>query len=268
MKIINVILILSTLIVGLILYPQFPAQMPMHWNALGQIDGYMPKNAALLFMPILMILMYTSFQIFPNFDPKKDKYKLFRPEWEIMQTGLIGFFTYVHFMILYLSLNPGVAMMPLMFIGLGVLFILMGNYMSKIRQNYFIGIKVPWTLASEDNWNKTHRFASWCFVTAGILTLIEAYFIWYAPFVIFGSIMLSTCLPMIYSFLLYKNAADKMKYVYAGILVIILGLAALRMFAGEDDWICVRTPAADGSVEARWVKHGAPSAPMPTTPCR
>lgn len=259
MKIINAILILSTLIVGALLYPQLPEQMPMHWNALGKIDGYMPKNMALLFMPVLMIVMYISFRIFPDFDPKKEKYKLFAREWNIMQTALIGFFTYMHFMIIYLTLNPGVSMMPLMFIGLGTLFILMGNYMSKIRQNYFIGIKVPWTLSSEDNWNKTHRFASWCFVGAGILTLIEAYFIWYAPAVIFGSIILAAFLPIVYSFLLYKKAIHQMKYVYLGILLVIAGIILLRGMTPEDTWICS---------EGKWVQHGKPSTPMPTTECQ
>jgi uncharacterized membrane protein len=258
MVIFNLILIVVTFISGFFLYPSLPGQMPMHWNVRGHIDGYMAKDTAIVFFPILMLFMFIAFRILPSFDPKKEKYKLFKHEWEIMQTGIIGFFTYLHFVTLYISLHPGTELMPLMFIGLGALFIVMGNYMSKIRQNYFIGIKVPWTLASEDNWNKTHRFASWCFVIAGLVTFVEAFFIWYAPIIIFGSILLATMLPIVYSFLLYKKSLHTMKFVYIALIIAVLAIAALRLISGEDDWICSN---------GQWVKHGMPSAPMPTYPC-
>jgi len=259
MKIFNVILIGLSFLLGIFLYPQLPNQIPMHWNVMGQIDGYMAKNIGVWLMPMIALVMYISFQILPNFDPNKKKYKLFQHEWEIMQVGLVGFFTYMQCIVLYLTLHPTVLMMPLMFIGLGTLFILMGNYMSKIRQNYFIGIKVPWTLADEDNWNKTHRFASWCFVGAGILMLIEAYVLWNAPVIIFGSILLAAILPILYSFLLYKKAVHIMKFIYIGLFVAIMLIAAVRMFSGEDDWICKN---------GQWIRHGNPSAPMLVESCK
>ena len=222
MNIINFLLIAGMYALGGLFYSSLPNMMPMHWNYLGQIDSYMPKHIALWYMPTLTLVMALSFMILPFFDPKKEKYQLFAHEWGIMQMGIIGFMAYVHGMIIYLTLNPSVQMMPLMFIGLGALFILMGNYMSKIRQNYFIGVKTPWTLASEDNWNKTHRYASWSFVLAGIVCLAESYFIWYAHIIILGSILLAAFLPIMYSFLLYKKAAHTMKYIYAGIIVIAL----------------------------------------------
>lgn len=190
-------------------YPKLPQMIPMHWNVLGEIDNYWPKQSGVLFLPVLTLIMYVSFLFIPKLDPKKEKYHLFSKEWEIIQTAIVGFMAYIQFVIIYLSLNPLVSILPLMFIGLGTLFILIGNYMSKIRQNYFIGVKTPWTLASEDNWNKTHRFASWTFVMAGIITLAEAYFLWFSPVIIFSCIMLASFSPIIYSFLLYKKAGYK-----------------------------------------------------------
>jgi len=259
MNIVTIILVALMFGSSVYLFPQLPAQIPMHWNALGQIDNYMPKNIAVWYLPVLTGLMVISFYFAPLLDPKKEKYKLFQHEWQIMQIGITGFMAYIHFMILYLTFHPEVAMMPLMFVGLGALFILIGNYMSKIRQNYFIGVKVPWTLSSEDNWNKTHRFASWCFVIAGIFTLAEAFFVWQAPVIIFGSIMLAAFLPMIYSFLLYKKRVHAMKFVYLGILGIIVILALVRGMSGEDEWMC-----RDG----QWVQHGKPSSPMPIEACK
>jgi uncharacterized membrane protein len=258
MKKLNLLIVLVIFASSVFLYSRLPEVIPIHWNFRGEIDNYMPKNIAVWLMPALTTLMLIGFKFLPAFDPKKSKYKLFKKEWEIIQTALIGFFAYLQFIIFYISLNPTVVMMPLMFIGLGALFVLVGNYLSKIRQNYFIGIKVPWTLANEDNWNKTHRFASWCFVIAGILTLAEAFFVWQAPMVIFGSFMLVLFLPIIYSFLLYKKSLAKMKYIYLALILIIGLVFTVRLLSGEDDWLCVK---------GEWVKHGQPAAPRPQTAC-
>jgi uncharacterized membrane protein len=258
MKKILVSFILITFLVSFIVYPQLPQFIPMHWNIRGNVDSYWPKSIGAWFNPVLMLGMLILFQVLPQFDPKREKYKLFKREWEIMQTGMIGFFAYLHLVILYISMHPDVQLLPFMFTGLGSLFILMGNYMSKIRQNYFIGIKIPWTLANEDNWNKTHRFASWCFVIVGIVTIIEAFVIWYAPIVVFGGILLTVILPMIYSFLLYKKAVHKMKYIFLGLFIIIVCVFLLRVISGEDDWNCQN---------GTWVMHGKPSSPQPTGVC-
>jgi uncharacterized membrane protein len=258
MKRVNIFLIVLTFAVGLLFYSRLPAQMPMHWNIRGEIDNYMPKEQAAWWLPVMMVIMWVVFQVLPKFDPKKDKYHLFRHEYEIIQTGIIGFFAYLYGIIIYASMNPGLDITPFLFVGLGMLFILMGNYMSKIRQNYFLGIKTPWTLSSEANWNKTHRFASWCFVGAGILTMAEAVFYWQAPVVIFASIVLAAFLPMLYSLLLFKGKEKAMKWVYAGLAIIIVGLLLVKGISGEDDWICRN---------GEWIRHGNPSAAMPIGNC-
>ncbi len=259
MKKINLFLISIMFLGSYLFYQYLPAQLPMHWNIMGQVDNYMPKNQAVLLMPTMTLFIWILFLVLPNFDPKKDKYKLFQKEWQIIQTTFIGFFFYLHFLIFYISTNSKVQMLPFMFIGLGTFFILLGNYLSKIRQNYFIGVKTPWSLSSEDNWNKTHRYASWCFVIAGIVTLIEATFVWHAPVVIFGSIMLASILPMVYSFLLFKKKPNLIKYVYFAIIAFVILLFSARLISGEDNWICVK---------GKWIKHGKPSAPMPKIGCK
>jgi uncharacterized membrane protein len=255
----GLILLLSVYASAYFAYPLLPPSMPMHWNIQGKVDDWWPKEQAIWFMPALVSAMYVLFRILPSFDPNKKKYHLFRNEWEIMQLGLLSFFTYLHLIILYATLNPKTNIMPFMFIGFGSLFILLGNYLSKIRQNYFIGIKTPWTLADENNWNKTHRYASWCFVLVGIVTLVEAVFIWNAAPVIFGGIMFASFLPMLYSFLLFKGKAHYMKYVHIGIAVIVVVLFGIRFLSGEDDWICRK---------GKWIPHGKPTSAAPNKPCR
>lgn len=198
MKYLPLILVVTAVIVSVASLPTLPNMIPMHWNIVGEIDNWMPKEKAVWFFPGLMAAMWALFQVVPHFDPKKSKYADFEPEWRVMQTALIAFFLYVQVITFHIS-RTGDSIFPSFFLGLGTLFILLGNYMSKIRQNYFIGIKVPWTLASVDNWNKTHRVGSWCFVLAGVITVIEGYVQWFAPAVIFGSIMAATLIPIVYS---------------------------------------------------------------------
>lgn len=232
MSTLNLLLVIVSAIYSALVFPALPTQVPMHWNILGQVDGWMPKSQAVWFWPVLIGVMWLSFQLFPHFDPHKKKYALFAREWQIMQTGLISFFVYLQLITFYVALHPAVSLLPLLFIGLGSLFILLGNYLSKIRQNYFIGIRVPWTLSSEDNWNKTHRYASWCFVLVGVATLIEAHTLWYAPVIIFGGILWAALLPMLYSFLLFKKQLSKIKLVYLAIIMLVLSLFLIRLASG------------------------------------
>lgn len=235
MNIFNLVLIGLMFFGNFYFYRNLPDKVPMHWNIRGEIDNYMSKTQAVWLFPVMTLVIWILFQILPLFDPKKEKYHLFKKEWQIIQMTLIGFFVYMNFIVYYISINPEVQMMPLFFIGMGILFILLGNYLSKIRQNYFIGFKIPWTLASEDNWNKTHRFASWCFVIAGILILLEAFFLWQPGFLVWSSIMLAGILPIVYSFLLYKKTTKELTHIY--LIIIAFVVIFFTLFLSACVWI-------------------------------
>jgi uncharacterized membrane protein len=254
----NAFLILVSFMASFFYLPHLPNEIPMHWNINGQVDNLMPKNIAVWIMPTMSLFIFALYHILPYLDPKKNNYKSFRKEWHIIQTSIIGFLTYMQFITFYIATHPETSLMPLMFSGMGVLFIVIGSVLPKLKQNYFLGIRVPWTLASEDNWNKTHRFGGWCFIAAGVLTLFEAFTIWQAPFVIFGSIFLAAFLPIIYSFLLFKKAESKMRYIFMIIIFLSVILLSARLIAGEDDWICDN---------GQWVMHGVPSNPKPPGDC-
>lgn len=262
MKISARVILLGIVIVSFVTtifyYPILPMQIPMHWNIHGTIDSYMQKNVGAFLLPILMLLMLVTFQLIPSFDPNKKKYQLFEHEWNIIQTGFLLFFLSVQYIVLYAAMHPKTNIMPYMFGGLGILFVLLGNYMSKIRQNYFIGVKTPWSLADEDNWNKTHRFASWCFVGAGLLTLTEAIVLWLPAFIIFIGIIIASFLPILYSFLLYQKKGHYMKYIYVIGALTIGGAMLLRLSTPEDGWVCQK---------GQWIPHGKPYSTRPNKPC-
>jgi uncharacterized membrane protein len=205
MKLFNALIIVLMFGAGWWLAPQLPAMVPMHWNIQGQVDNYWPKEKAVWFLPILTLVMWGLFAVLPHLDPKKENYLKFAKEWKIMQAVIIGFMAYMYLVTMYITLNPGVEIMPFVFTGLGLLFIVIGKCLPGVKHNYFVGIKTPWTLADEKNWDKTHQFAGWCFMGAGAVTLAEAVLDWWAPVVVFGSLILAAILPVGYSLWIFKK---------------------------------------------------------------
>jgi len=114
---------------------------------------------AVLSIPLIVVAMIVLFRFLPKIDPKKANYEKFKNTWEIIQFVIIGFMAYVHFVSLFMILNPEYSINSFMLFGLGAMFVLMGNYMGKIKHNFFIGIKTPRTIADEDVWKKTHRLS-------------------------------------------------------------------------------------------------------------
>lgn len=201
----NIFLVIFSFISSVVARPYLPDKIPMHWNLAGEIDSYANKNYGIFYLPLMMLAMLILFELSPKLDPKKENYKIFKKEWLIIKTGILTLFAYLQGTIIYLALNPDKDVRPLIFIGLGSLFVLIGNYLSKIRQNYFIGVKLPWTLADEGNWNKSHRLASWTFVLAGLVILLEAVVVFYPGLVIGTSLFLAIVLPIVYSYYLFKQ---------------------------------------------------------------
>ena len=94
---------------------------------------------------------------------------------------------------------------PFFFPLFGVLFIILGNYLPKTKHSYSMGIKLPWTLNSEENWNRTHRLSGFLWVIGGALFLMLTFFGWWNLYVLLGIILAMTLIPTVYSYLLYRK---------------------------------------------------------------
>jgi uncharacterized membrane protein len=199
--IITSVAILLPILAGIILWDKLPDQIPTHWNAQGEIDGWSSKTFAILGLPLIMLAIQWLAVIVTCSDPKRNNHS----------EKILNFVFWIVpvLCILLSALMYSVAMgkdIPLEAITpalLGLLFIVIGNYMPKCKQNYTIGIKIPWTLNSEENWNKTHRFAGWLWVIGGIFIIATSLFslIWISLLAI--SIM--ALIPIIYSYILHKK---------------------------------------------------------------
>lgn len=192
-------LVLIPMIVGLILWNKLPEEIPIHFNSAGEPDNYSSKAFAVFFIPLFLWVMHLLTGFITLADPKKQNIhdKVFLLILYIVPSAAV-FCT----LVMYtgaLGLPVSINMLGNLFVG--IVFIVVGNYLPKTRQNYTIGIKIPWALNDTENWNKTHHFAGIIWIICGAILIINAFLdiIWIVP----AAIAVAALLPTIYSFLLY-----------------------------------------------------------------
>lgn len=195
----------AMLVAGLILFDALPDQLPSHWNVAGEVDAYVDKGLGIYLFPGITLAVVLLFPILSKIDPRKNKYKAFSRPWHILQTAIVLFFAYMYFVTLYLTFHPEASITQFIFVGIGVLFIIIGNYLGKVRQNYFVGIKTPWTLDNEEVWNKTQRVGGWSFLLAGLIILINGFVQWQLVATMGVAIGIAAIFPIVYSYVLYKR---------------------------------------------------------------
>ncbi len=202
--------VLCLIFVGMVLavtaylYPSLPELIPTHWNFAGEVDDYTPKPWGVLIMPLAAVMVFVIMKLIPVVSPKGFRTDRFRGVVNIFTVVLVGFLSAVGLLLLLAASGRNVQMNEMVFAGVGLLFIVLGNYMSKVRKNFFIGIRTPWTLASDEVWNRTHRLGGWVFVLIGFFLFINA-FIRFPQGWLIGSIIVAALVPVVYSFVLYRK---------------------------------------------------------------
>ena len=199
--IITSVVILLPILAGLILWNQLPERIPTHWNAAGEIDGWSSKPFAVFGLPAILLAVQWLCVLGTAADPKKAAHpqKVLQLVFWIFPVISILMFTLTYIA----ALGGQVRVEVIMPIFMGLVLAIVGNYLPKCKQNYTIGIKIPWTLNNEENWNKTHRFAGWLWTAGGIVIMLTGFF---GGFWIFFVVMLLMVLaPVLYSYILYRR---------------------------------------------------------------
>lgn len=170
-----VILFLVSAIAAPYFFNHFPASVPIHWNISGQPDNWGSPTLAAFLFPTIILGMYLMLLFIPIIDPRKERYDQFRNVYHIFKNILVAFMAIVYFATSLNALGYNIPIGIVVPVLVGLLFIVMGNYMGKIKPNWFIGIRTPWTLSSEEVWNKTHRLGGKLFIVAGLLMASEVF---------------------------------------------------------------------------------------------
>ena len=170
MGLLTIVVTLLPILLGLLLWSKLPDQVPMHWGINGEVDGWESKARAVFFMPCFCAAMQLFLLVMTSIDPRK---KAIHRKPMMVVIWLIPVLSLVMNVAIYLiALGFKVNMVEIILVLLGAFFVLLGNYMPKLKKNYTVGIKVPWALNSEENWIRTHRFGGKVYVVTGIVCII------------------------------------------------------------------------------------------------
>lgn len=192
------------------LYPKLPAQVPIHWNIQGEVDGYAHKSVAAFIMPLLPLFIYVLMTVTAKIDPRHNNYEKFGGSYVKIRMVLVLMMVGIVLLTELAALGYAVNIDLIVRIMVPILFIFLGNYMGKIRHNYFIGIRTPWTLANEEVWRKTHHFGSKLMVAGGVIALAGAFLTPTIGFIVLMSgVLLPALISTIYSYLLFSQSVKK-----------------------------------------------------------
>ena len=202
--IITSIIILVPIIIGLILWKKLPDKIPTHWNAAGEVNGWSSKAFAVFGLPGFLFAVHWLCLLASSADPKKQNI-----EGKVLN---IVIWTCPVISVLGAVLMYGTALgmefrvdkiIPTL---VGVVFIVIGNYLPKCKQSYTMGIKLPWTLNDEENWNRTHRLGGKLWVVCGLVVILSMFLPNKFMVAIFLSVVAAAVLvPTVYSYLIFRE---------------------------------------------------------------
>jgi uncharacterized membrane protein len=202
--IIGLALIVTCFVASAILYPYLPSRAPIHWNIRGQVDRYAGKWAFLAILPGTMLGMMGLMTVIPWLSPRHFEVETFRSTYLYIMVVFVAFLSFVHALALWSAVTGQMDTHKAISGGMCLLFALLGNVMGKVRRNFYIGIRTPWTIADERVWNATHRLGAKTLVLGGLVGLI---------FALAGSrsglflvpVLAGSFVPTIYSLIYYKQ---------------------------------------------------------------
>lgn len=186
------------------IYPDLPEMVPSHWNSQGQVDDYMAKPWGAFLGPMLALGIYLMFLALPVISPHGFRMERFADIVRLFQLILVTFMSGVTVTTLLAARGEDIPVGNFAMVGTGALLLALGNYMGKLQKNFFIGIRTPWTLASDEVWNRTHRLGGWMFSLGGLVVMAGG-FIGVPSQVLIASLLTVALVPVLYSFLIYRR---------------------------------------------------------------
>ncbi len=199
--ILSTVLCLLPILLAVAVYDKLPQQIAIHFSATGNPDNYAPKAFAAFGIPLLLaaVNLYSNFRV--NTDPKVEKASA---SLRLLSRWLLPLLSVVIVPVtLFLAMGKQIPIVMITSALTGCVVVICGNFLPKCRRNYTIGIKLPWTLDNEDNWNRTHRFAGFVWVFGGFLIIINAFI--HISYLLIAVVIGLLLLPPIYSYSLYRK---------------------------------------------------------------
>lgn len=204
-------LILAAAVVGLALYGRLPDPMPSHWNAAGEVDGYISRFWGVFLLPLVTAGLTLLLFAVPFIDPLKANIAKFRRIYNAFIVGFVVYMLYVYGLTLAASLDYRFNMTLMLLPVMGLLFIGIGYLIKNAKRNFFIGIRTPWTLSSDTVWEKTHALGAKIFVVSGLVILVSAFLGEIGLWLMLAVLMVAIFVPVVYSYVLFAREERQAK---------------------------------------------------------
>lgn len=200
--IVTTLLCLLPMLVGIAVYDRLPERMATHWGLHGEVNGWSSRAFAVFGLPLIVAALNVVTYFGLNADPKRANMSpalRLIAQWTCpVVSVLTGGLTIAWGLGFELRIERIVP------IFVGLVFVIIGNYMPKTKQSYTMGIRLPWTLHSEENWNRTHRLAGFLWVLGGLYFIVMSFVGW-TPAGFLIPVLLMVLIPTVYSYVLYKK---------------------------------------------------------------
>lgn len=199
-------LIVAAFAFSLAVYGMLPERIPTHWNLRGEVDDYSSRAFGAFFMPAMILGVWLLLRAVPHIDPRRTNIEKFRDTYETMVALVVSFMVVLHVAVLGAALGWPISIARIAPFGVGALLVIVGNLMPRVRSNFFMGIRTPWTLSSETVWVKTHRVGGYMLVGAGLIMMASA-FVRSQLFatIAFASVAATAVATIIYSYVLWRS---------------------------------------------------------------
>jgi len=200
----SILLVVVAFIIGIFVYNLMPNTIASHWDSQGDVNGYMSKFWGVFLMPIISTFFLILFFFLPKLDPLKKNYDKFIHYYDFFIALLVSFLFYIYLLTLLWNLGYSFNIVVLLIPAFALLFFYIGVIISNTKQNWFFGIRTPWTLSSKYIWDKTNKLGGTLFKISGLISLLGILFQKIAFLFIIIPVILSAVITMIYSYYLFK----------------------------------------------------------------
>jgi uncharacterized membrane protein len=212
MKVVRLAIIaglMLTFLITIAVYPALPDRIVSHWNAEGQADGYMSKFWGLGLIPLIMTACVALFAVIPRIDPLRKNYEKFRNYYEGFILMFVFFMLVIQVQIILWSSGYQVSPNLTLPVPVGIMFIYLGFLIEKAEQNWFVGIRTPWTLTSKTVWKETHELGGKLFKISGIICFAGLLFQDFAIWFIMVPVLATALVTVVYSYYAFQKEKEK-----------------------------------------------------------
>jgi uncharacterized membrane protein len=208
-KIIAAAIILLSFAIAAYLYPTMPEKMASHWDAQGNVNGYMGKFWGMFLMPVISAVVFGMLLVIPRIDPLRNNIAAFRPYFDNFIVLTMGFLFYIYLLTLAWNFGARFEMTQMLVPAFAILFYYTGIMIEHAKKNWSIGIRTPWTLSNDKVWDKTHKLGGRMFKYCGIVSLAGALLPQEAIAFIIIPMVLTALYLVVYSYLEYQKIRKK-----------------------------------------------------------